>query len=309
MQWKEIEISDMELLDKIYRKTNSQASEMVFSNMFMWRRSYNSRFTIANNMLLMVSNPKRFPPFAFCPLPVGEFRGDDFVNAVYTLKEYFDSRGWKLVFGRVEENMVPLFKKYLDAKLTIKKIDAISDYIYSTESLITLAGKKLSSKRNHINRFMREYGGFEYVELKKEHIDECKRIFDKWCEKNEASEACNCETDSPECERWACFELLDNWERIPTLKGALIKVNGSFEAFTVGEMLNEDTAVIHIEKGNTDIHGIYAVINREFVARTFPHTKYINREEDMGKSGLRKAKMSYMPISRVYKYTICPVFN
>jgi hypothetical protein len=309
MQWKEIEISDKELFDNIFRKLNSQASEMVFSNMFMWRRSYNTRFTIASNMLLMVSNSRRYPPFAFCPLPVGEFRSEDFVSAVYTLKEYFDSRGWKLVFGRIEENMVGLFKEYLDLKLIIKKIDAISDYIYSTESLITLAGKKLSAKRNHINRFMREYGSFEYVELKKEHIDECKRIFDKWCEKNEASGAYDCEADSPECERWACYELLDNWDCFPELKGALIKVDGSFEAFTIGELLNEDTAVIHIEKGNTDIHGIYAVINREFVTRVFPNTKFINREEDMGKSGLRKAKMSYMPITKVYKYTICPVFK
>jgi hypothetical protein len=194
-------------------------------------------------------------------------------------------------------------------KLSIKKIEAISDYIYSTESLITLAGKKLSSKRNHINKFMREYGEFEYVELQKEHIDECKRIFDQWCEKNEASGACDCKEDSPECEQWACYELLDNWDHFPDLKGALIKVNGSFEAFTIGEMLNDDTAVIHIEKGNTDIHGIYAVINKEFVSRTFSHTKYINREEDMGKSGLRKAKMSYMPITKVYKYTICPIFK
>lgn len=308
MQWKEIEISDMELFDKVFKNINSRASEMVFSNMFMWRRSYNTRFTIENNMLLMVSDSKRFQPFAFCPLPVGEFRSEDFISAVNILKEYFDSQGWKLVFGRVEEDMVNLFRKYLNAKLSIKRVEAISDYIYSTESLITLAGKKLSPKRNHINKFMREYGGFEYVELTKEYADECKRIFDEWCKKNEASEACACNDESPECERWACNELLDNWDRFPALKGALIKVNGSYEAFTIGEMLNDDTAVIHIEKGNTDIHGIYAVINREFVSRTFSHTKYINREEDMGKSGLRKAKMSYMPVTRVYKYTICPAF-
>lgn len=309
MQWKEIEISDMEIFDKVFKNVNSRASEMAFSNMFMWRRSYNTRFTIANDMLLMISNSKRYPPFAFCPLPIGEFRSEDFISVVNILKEFFDRQGWKLIFGRVEESMVCLFKKYLNAKLSIKKIEAISDYIYRTESLTTLAGKKLSSKRNHINKFMREYGGFEYVELQKEHIGECKRIFDQWCEKNEASGACDCEGDSPECERWACYELLDNWDRFPALKGALIKVNGSFEAFTIGEMLNDDTAVIHIEKGNTDIHGIYAVINREFVSRTFSQTKYINREEDMGISGLRKAKMSYMPITKLYKYTVCPIFK
>ena len=92
-------------------------------------------------------------------------------------------------------------------------------------------------------------------------------------------------------------------------KGALIIVNGRFEAFTIGEMVNHNTAVIHIEKGNTDVHGIYTVINKEFVTRAFPETKYINREEDMGKEGLRKAKSSYHPSGFVYKYNIYPEFK
>ena len=71
-------------------------------------------------------------------------------------------------------------------------------------------------------------------------------------------------------------------------------------------MLNDDTAVIHIEKGNTDIFGIYPLINKEFISRAFSHTKYVNREEDMGKEGLRKAKLSYNPVKRLHKYTIIP---
>ena len=170
---------------------------------------------------------------------------------------------------------------------------------------MTLSGKKLSSKRNHINRFMREYGDFEYVEISRETVPECKRIFEEWCEKNDA---CECEYPE-ECEKWACSQLLDNWHSLPGLKGALIKVNGRFEAFTIGEMVNHNTAVIHIEKGNTDVHGIYTVINKEFVTRAFPETKYINREEDMGKEGLRKAKSSYHPSGFVYKYNIYPEFK
>jgi hypothetical protein len=305
MEWKEIELKDTEIFTKAFRNINSQASEMSFANMFMWRGNYNTKFKIINNMLCMVSNSRLYRPFAFCPIPLEEFQPEQFRATVNELKDYFSEKGWELIFGRVEERMVEMFKKHLNVKVKLKKVASISDYIYKTESLATLAGKKLSSKRNHINKFLREYGGFEYVEISKGTISECKRIFDEWCDKN-CEHGCEAEE---ECEKWACWQLLDNWDSLPGLKGALIKVHGRFEAFTIGEMLNDDTAVIHIEKGNTDIHGIYALINKEFVARTFSHTRYINREEDMGKEGLRKAKRSYHPSHFVHKYMITPEFS
>lgn len=305
MEWKEIEISDMDVFQKAFRNINSQASEMSFTNMFMWRKNYNSKFSIINNMLCIISNPRKYKPFAFCPVPLDSFDPEAFEDTVYKLKEYFDSQGWKLFFGRVEERMVEKFKNHLKADVEIIKREDASDYIYDTKSLITLAGKKLSPKRNHINKFLREYGDFEYVEINKDNFSECERIFDEWCKSNDS---CNC--DNPEeCEKWACSQLFKYWDELKGLKGALIKVNGRFEAFTIGEMLNNDTAVIHIEKGNANIHGIYTLINREFVARTFPDTKYINREEDMGIEGLRKAKQSYQPSGMVWKYNIYPNFD
>lgn len=301
MQWKEIQLSDQEVFRKAFNNIQSQASEMSFANMFMWRKNYNTVFNVIDDMLCMISNSRMVRPFAFIPVPLGEFKPEAFRSAVYTIKEYFDSKGWQFNFGRVEEKRVDLLRQ-LGFKLRLVKNEDISDYVYETKSLITLAGKKLSAKRNHIHKFMREYGGFEYVELTRELAPECKRIFEQWCSGNEG---CDCEVPE-ECEKWACSQLLDNWDAITGLKGALIKVNGKFEAFTIGEMVNEDTAVIHIEKGNTEIHGIYTVINREFVSRVFSDTKYINREEDMGKEGLRKAKSSYCPSGFVYKYDVFP---
>lgn len=305
MEWKDIEITDIDIFQKAFGNVKSMASEMSFANMFMWRKNYNTQFSIINNMLCMVANPRKYKPFAFCPIPLDVFKPEDFEDTVFKIKEYFDARGWELFFGRVEEGNVEIFKKYLKLEIESKKIDSFSDYIYDTESLITLAGRKLSSKRNHINRFMRDYGDFEYIEISKDNFSECERIFDEWCKSNDR---CNCDVPE-ECEKWACSQLLKHWYDIPGLKGALIKVNGRFEAFTIGEMLNEDTAVIHIEKGNADIHGIYTLINREFVSRTFSSTKYVNREEDMGIEGLRKAKQSYNPSGRVWKYNIYPEFK
>ena len=302
MQWKEIEITDSDMFNKAFRNINSQASEMSFRYMYMWRKNYNTQFAVINNMLCIVSISRLYPPFAFCPIPLGEFSPESFKETISELRSFFTAKGFKFIFGHVEECMVEVIKKNLNTKFKIIKNEDSSDYIYETGKLITLSGKKLSAKRNHINKFMREYGDFEYEEITPETAPECMRIFNEWCEKNDS---CECEVPE-ECEKWACSELLNNWSRFPELKGALIKIAGRFEAFTIGEMLNDETAVIHIEKGNTDIFGIYPLINKEFVSRTFPHTKYMNREEDMGKEGLRKAKLSYNPIKRLHKYIIIP---
>ena len=96
---------------------------------------------------------------------------------------------------------------------------------------------------------------------------------------------------------------MNNFEKLDC-KGALIKVDGRYEAYTIGEALNSDTAVIHIEKANSQIQGLYAFINQQFCEREWEHMKYINREEDLGIEGLRKAKLSYNPVSFVNKYSV-----
>jgi hypothetical protein len=97
--------------------------------------------------------------------------------------------------------------------------------------------------------------------------------------------------------------VLTNFSKL-NLKGGVIVLNGVVEAFTFGEKLNEDTAVIHVEKANPDISGIYSAINRDFCRETWSETTYINREEDMGLEGLRKAKESYSPIKMIEKFDV-----
>ena len=88
------------------------------------------------------------------------------------------------------------------------------------------------------------------------------------------------------------------------LQGAVILINGNVEAFTLGELLNEETAVVHIEKANPMIPGLYAVINQEFCRHSWFQVPFINREQDLGVSGLRTAKMSYHPHHLVEKFRI-----
>jgi hypothetical protein len=160
-----------------------------------------------------------------------------------------------------------------------------------------LKGKKYDGKRNHINKFKKLYE-YEYIPLKEEHLDECCRITEAWC----SERSCD-EHKGLYCEKLANFELIKNFRALGC-KGALIKVNGRFEAFTIGEMLNSDTAVIHIEKANGSINGLYTYINQQFCLNQWHDAKYINREQDLGSEGLRKAKLSYKPVNFIDKYSI-----
>lgn len=297
--FRELTLADYPLFKEAFKKLQPTASEFTFPYLYMWRKDYNIRFAVIGEYICLVSNSRIAFPFAFCPIPLnGYYEKEGFELALRGIEDYFTEKGYRLAYGRIEENCVTLFRDYYQDRIEAEYLEDASDYVYNAEDLIKLAGRKYSGKRNHISQFLRYYPDYEYVPVDRSNLGECKRILDEWCEKNET------ECMHPDnCERLACYDLLDNWELF-NLKGALIKVNGIFEAFTVGEILNDETAVIRIEKGNSDVHGVYGIINREFCTREWCRLKYINREEDLGKEGIRKAKLSYYPVNLIKKYLI-----
>jgi len=296
MEFKEIEISDKNLISTYLHKYSPKASEMNFTSLFIWRMYFGFRFTEIEGLLCIVSMANEKEPYAL--MPVGDINEQNFSAAVNALKEYFNKKLDKpLVFRMVEEDGLKFFNQIPGFEGKIIYDRNSSDYLYLASDLISLKGKKFHAKRNHINRFIREHE-YEYVELNSALLDECSRIMDEWCEKR----VCDCGRGLY-CERHANQELLKNFEKLDC-KGALIKVDGRFEAYTVGEALNGDTAVIHIEKANSKIQGLYTFINQQFCEREWGHMKYINREEDLGMESLRKAKLSYNPVSLVNKYSI-----
>jgi hypothetical protein len=174
---------------------------------------------------------------------------------------------------------------------------SVSDYIYSSEKLVNLTGKKLQSKRNHINRFKRE-NEWEYGSLSGNPslIKECKEMLDQWMEINMADKDPSLVYDDV-----ATTLMLDNFEYLG-LKGGVIRVRGKIVAFTIGEPLTRDTFVVHVEKAYTSIHGAYSIINQQFAEHETTGFTYINREEDMGFENLRNAKLSYQPDILLEKY-------
>lgn len=295
LQLKEVSIDDKFIFDKYITKHNPQISEFSFTNIFMWRNSYKFRFGEAGEMLCLIAVPENNEPFAF--EPIGTYTKEAFKEAMDQIFNYFKERNWKLVFKRVEEDKLEYFKEYFKEGIEITDDRNSSDYLYLTEDLINLRGKRFHRKKNHLNSFKKNYE-FEYVKLTDDLISECIRINEEWC----ARRSCEQHKDLY-CERLANVEALNNFKTLK-FEGALIKIDGKYEAFTVGELLNDDTAVIHIEKANEDIRGLYNAINQQFCENNWKDTVYINREQDLGIEGLRKAKLSYNPVKLINKYTI-----
>ena len=295
IDFSEITLRDKEVFDIYLKACRPQTSELTFTNFFMWRGFYRFRYAIVDNFLCIAAVPDNFEPFCFMPL--GRNGETPTVDILLKLKEYFFRNGWRLRFERVDEYQTRFFEGLGNDKTVISLDRDNSDYLYLAENMISLKGKKFDGKRNHINKFKKQYT-YEYADLTESNIEDCIDIMERWC----AERSCE-EHGVYYCEKLANIELLRNFAFLGC-KGALIKVDGRFEAFTVGEMLNDDTAVIHIEKADGRINGLYTFINQQFCEKQWSDCLYINREQDLGIEGLRKAKLSYNPEKIVNKYTV-----
>ena len=169
------------------------------------------------------------------------------------------------------------------------------DYIYSIQELIELKGRKFEAKRHHIRTFLRNTPDFSYEVMNADNALECVPVTKAWLRRQQSDD------EILQAETFAVEQALTQFAEL-NLSGGLIRIDGKIKAFTVGEALSEDTVVIHIEKADPEVVGLYQMINREYLAHSWSHMTFVNREEDMGIPGLRAAKLSYRPIRMVEKY-------
>lgn len=179
------------------------------------------------------------------------------------------------------------------------------DYIYRRADLASLAGGKLKAKRNHVNKFLSEYPDFEYRPLEPSMFDECRRLEILWREErgdvNPVYDAGNTTEGSEPCiidtilaEQRVMETVFAHWDALG-MTGGSIWLDGRMVAFTYGAAVTDDTIDVCVEKADRTIDGLFSVINQQFCAHLPEQYVYVNREEDMGLEGLRKAKLSYHP--------------
>jgi len=296
MDFKPIDISMKQMVEHYTEKWKLECSEYTFSNLLMWGCGGNIMLAEdeqALYILLHWGNER----FMFAPLTV-EPESEYYQTALDKAAEYMRSNCIPPVFKGISGPIKAAFERCTGYELTEDRNN--SDYVYTMESLRDLAGKKLHAKRNHIHQFMAQYGErYEYVKITGDMMGECVDVYNEWL-----SEKSPDETDNMEL--CAIKTLLMHMGTLG-IRGGGIRIDGKLAAFTLGQKMDDNMAVVHIEKADNEIMGLYTVINNQFVQHELTDVKFINREEDMGMEGLRKAKLSYYPAYMIDKFDGRPI--
>ncbi len=196
---------------------------------------------------------------------------------------------------RVPEQLCSILTAVFPNRVHIEETPEQWDYVYSVEELLSLKGRKFDSKRNHLNAYKKQYGE-DYRDITVAVIPELINLTIEWCKWKDCSQSLSLKAESN-----IICTILDNWELFPDIKGGMLYNNSDVLAFSIGEVLDKETMVVHIEKGMHDIRGVYQAINNCFIKYECKGFTYVNREQDLGNEGLRKAKQSYHPISQLKK--------
>ncbi len=229
-------------------------------------------------------------------LPPFSGENNSFVNGLKRAERWFEEKELPFLLKGASPWVVERMRELCPECYTYEADRDNFEYIYLTNDLISLPGRAFRQKKNHVNRFRRDYFGYEYVDLGPEHRDECLAVAERWLDEHQM-------TDDMREEQKGIRRLFDYWNELE-LKGGAIRISGKIIAFSIGEYLHEDMALIHIEKADPMIRGSYPIINQEFAKNAWGDTIYINREEDMGIPGLRRSKESYNPHHFAEKYDI-----
>lgn len=294
--FKQIELSDRDILNKFFIDIQNQNSECTFTNLYMWRRCFAVRWVAVEGHLII--QPNAFESSWILP-PYGYQQNDEsFKAALDTMADYFHDSGKPFVIRGVTEEEKDRIEKVMPNRFRFSEEREIEDYIYHAEDLRSLKGRKYSKKRNHINAFKRNYPDYEFSKVTPDDVPDMLDFLEHWYGQQNLQGILD---DGLLCEREAIYDALNNMDKLDFV-GGLIRINGRVVALTFGERVKEDTVVIHIEKAYVDYRGLYAVINQDYLNHFWPNIAYVNREEDMGLEGLRKAKMSYYPAYLLKKY-------
>ncbi|MGI6224836.1 MAG: DUF2156 domain-containing protein [Peptococcales bacterium] len=292
LNFQTVKLKDKVLFDRYFRQRRHEGSESTFTNLYMWQDCYNIRWTLIDDFLCIKAQLEGVDYI----LPPYGITDEGIEKALDKLMEYFASNKLPFLMRAVSPEMKETLEGLYPGKFIFTEEREVFDYVYRAEDLINLAGRKYHRKRNHIKRFKRDYPQYQHLPLTEDLIDLCIINLKEWCLKK------GCEEDeSLLCERNAAIKAFEAFEYLDYI-GSVILIDGNVEAFTFGEAVNEDTVLIHVEKANSEINGIYQVINQEFLKNNWQHMKYVNREEDLGVEGLRKSKESYYPVKMVVKY-------
>ncbi|MEE9543454.1 MAG: DUF2156 domain-containing protein [Thermodesulfobacteriota bacterium] len=269
-------------LQPSFKKIMCGISEFTFANLFLFRHTHNYSLTkVPDNQIIVTGSDSGDE---FFMLPFGS-PDDEMLLALFAR------------FGTLKAACEELSKELLEKGFLVTEDRDNFDYLYLTEDLRDLAGRRYHKKRNLVKLFNANYTA-KIEELTIDKIDDARTVLDSWlAERN---------PEAGDGDYAAALEALNNMAAI-NLKGAIYYIEGKPVAYTTGEIMPQmSTFVTHFEKGLNKYKGLLQFVNRDFASRLPEGCKFINREQDLGDAGLRQAKESYRPFGFVRKYRVRP---
>lgn len=269
--------------------------DFSYGGILMWADIFEYEYAIADDTLFIKGRSEDDMQSVAFSLPVGSL---PLKESISRLRRWCQEHDVPLKLSAVPEYALNELIRMRPKK--IEELDGWADYLYDISRLATLSGKKMAKKRNHVNQFVNAFGPDCYERITPENIADVE-LFMEWLETTPAP------SPSAAMERRLAMDVIRSSERCRThYLGGLLRVEGKVVAFTIGD-IKGDTLFIHIEKADRDVPGSYEMINKAFaedMLARFPVLRYVNREDDSGDEGLRKAKMSYHPDELIRKFSV-----
>ncbi|QTA79508.1 DUF2156 [Desulfonema limicola] len=270
---------------RLLMKTPWKASDYSFINLLGWGREYGLEWAWENNMVWI----RQTVPETIYWAPIGDWENTDW-NQV--LESFCPENNH---FTRIPGALMQIWKKIFQDRIQVKPVKAHWDYIYLANELIELKGNRFHKKKNLLKQFKRKYN-YSYKPLNSGLIQSVLEMQEDWCLCRDCESA-----ETLAAENRAVSRVLNEWQKLENLLGGAVFVDNIMAAFTIAEEMPDDMVLIHFEKGMTDYKGIYQAVNQMFLEAE-NRFKYVNREQDLGEEGLRKAKRSYNPVDFIEKY-------
>lgn len=285
-EWNIIEPETYSLYLEYISRTPQRASEYSFLGVYIWKELFGLTY-FANDEVLFLRTNKENTYWA----PLGTWDRIDWAS--YSLHDM------KCVFQYVPEQLALLWKEEYKDKVEVIEDRDSWDYLYTATDLATLGGRKYAKKKNHLSSFIRTTPQYSIERITSAYAEHILTQYKQWANKQGDL------TPLLQAEYIAICNLLRMWDSFESIQGMYITVQGEVVAFAIGEALSSDTFVIQIEKALKESRGLYQLINKAFAEdiREQGYT-YINRADDSGITGLRKAKESYHPTEYLKKYTV-----
>ena len=282
--FKDIELQDKELITSFTLNSPRRNCDLSFSNLCSWRFLYNTKFAIMDGFLLLKFWADGELVYM---MPIGN---GDLNKVLDALIEDANREGEPFCLLGICAGMCSELETFMPGRFQFTADRDYADYVYLRSDLATLSGKKFQAKRNHINKFKSLFEDrWSYESMTKDNLEECFQMALKWRTENDCED-----DDEKRGEMCVALNSLRLFEELH-LTGGVLRIDGKVVAFTIGEPICEDTYVVHIEKAFAEVDGAYPMINQQFVQHECMEYEYVNREEDTGAEGLRKAKLSYRP--------------